>query len=157
MFKKPLKLAGSFALILMVAFAVVGIGFNLYASKYLDAATPYLEQNMPAVVSWDFERLKPLLTPESRAVFETEQGQRVYKMFSKLGRLTSLDAPKFLNAKAGVALDKEPYEVINFSILGHFEAGDVEITLTLVTAGDSYQIDYINMGSDAFLAPPLSD
>ena len=119
--------------------------------QYTEVAQPYLEKNMPAVVSWDFERLRPLLTPESLNEFETERGQKIYKLFSKLGALKSFEEPQFLGAKAGVTISEGAYDIVNFSMLGHFEAGDALFTITLAEDGDSYLIHHININSDAFL------
>lgn len=151
MFKKFLKIIGSFFLVLVILFIGIGIWFAVSSAKYTKVAKPYLEKNMPAVVSWDFEQLRPLLTPESLKVFETERGQKVYKLFSKLGALKSFEEPKFLGAKAGVTVSEGAYDIVDFSILGHFEAGDAQCTITLAAAGDSYLIHYINMNSDVFL------
>ncbi len=106
---------------------------------------------MPIVASWDFERLKPLLTPESLETFETDRGQKIYKMFSKLGQLKSFDEPKFLGAKTGASVGAGAYDIVNFTMLGHFESGDALFTITLATNNDSYLIHYININSDAFI------
>lgn len=151
MFKKFLKIIGSFFLVLIVLFICVGIWFAVKSAKYTEVAQPYLEKNMPAVVSWDFERLRPLLTPESLKEFETERGQKIYKLFSKLGALKSFEKPQFLGAKAGVTISEGAYDIVNFSMLGHFEAGDALFTITLAEDGDSYLIHHININSDAFL------
>lgn len=151
MFKKFLKIIGSFFLVLIIIFICVGIWFAANSSKYTEVAQPYLEKNMPAAVSWDFEQLRPLLTPEALKAFETERGQKVYKMFSKLGALKSFEEPQFLGSKAGATIGDGTFDVVNFTMLGHFEVGDAQVSVTLATSGDSYLIHYININSDAFL------
>lgn len=151
MLKKFLKIIGSFFLVLIIIFICVGIWFSTNSSKYTEIAQPYLEKNMPAVVSWDFEQLRPLLTPEALKEFETERGQKVYKMFSKLGTLKSFEEPQFLGSKAGATIGDGAFEVVNFTMLGHFEAGVAQVSVTLATTDDSYLIHYININSDAFL------
>lgn len=151
MFKKLLKIIGSFFLVLIILFLCVSIWFAVSSSKYTEIAQPYLEKNMPAVVSWDFEQLRPLLTPEALKAFEAERGRKVYKMFSKLGALKSFEEPQFLGSKAGVTIGDGAFDVVNFSLLGHFEAGDAQISVTLAASEDSYLIHYINIRSDAFL------
>ncbi len=151
MFKRFLKIIGSFFLVLIVILVCIGIWSAINSSKYTELAKPYIEKNMPAVVSWDFEQLRPLLTPESLKEFKTERGQKVYKYFSKLGSLKSLEEPQFLGAKTGVSVSHGAYDIVNFSILGQFEAGTAHITLTLAKSGDSYLIHYIHINSDAFL------
>ncbi len=151
MLKKLLKIIGSFFLVLIVIFIGLGIWYALNASKYTEVAQPYLEKNMPAAVSWDFEKLRPLLTPEALKEFETERGQKIYKLFSKLGALKSFEEPQFLGAQTGANINQGAYDIVNFAILGHFEAGDAQFHVTLATHGDSYLIHYININSDAFL------
>jgi hypothetical protein len=135
----------------VVIFIGAAIWYGINSSKYEEVAKPYLEKNMPLVVSWAFEKLKPLLTPQALKAFETERGQKVYKLFSKLGTLKSFEEPQFLNAKTGVTATEGAHDVVNFSIPGHFEQGDAVVTVTLATAGDSYQIHYIHINSDVFM------
>lgn len=151
MFKKLLKIFGSFFLVLIVLFVCFGVWYAINSSKYTEVAQPFLEKNMPAVVSWDFEQFRPLLTPEALKEFETERGQKVYKFFSKLGALKSFEEPQFLGAKTGASVREGAYDVVNFSMLGHFEAGDALFTVTLAAEGGSYLIHYIYVNSDAFL------
>jgi hypothetical protein len=151
MFKKLLKILGSFFLVIIVIFIGVAIWFSFTSSKYTEAAQPFLETNMPSAVSWDFEQLRPLLTPESLKEFETERGQKIYKMFSKLGALKSFEQPQFLSAKTGVSVGVGAYDIVVFSMPGHFEAGDAQISVTLASSEDSYLIHYIQVNSDVFL------
>jgi len=151
MFKKLLKIIGSFLLVLVVIFIGAAIWYSISSSKYEEIAKPYLEKNMPLVVSWDLDKLKPLLTPQARKTFETERGQKVYKLFSKLGKLKSFEEPQFLNAKTGVTVAEGAHDIVNFSMPGHFEKGDAVVTVTLATVGDSYQIHYIHINSDVFM------
>lgn len=151
MFKKVLIVIGSFFLVLIITFICIGIWFAHSSSKYTEVAKPYLEINIPAAVSWDFEQLRPLLTPEALEAFETDRGQKIYKMFSKLGPLQSLEEPRFLGSKTGATTKNGTFDIINFTILGHFEAGDAQVAVTLATSGDSYLIHYIHINSDAFL------
>ncbi|MFT6189242.1 MAG: hypothetical protein ACJAW8_001655 [Oleispira sp.] len=151
MLKKLLKIIGSFFLVLIALLICIGIWFAANSSKYTEIAKPYLDKNMPAVVSWDFSQFKPLLTPEALKEFENERGQKIYKMFSKLGKLKSFEEPAFLGAKTGVTVSEGTYDTVNFSMLGHFEAGDALFTVTLANAEDSYLIHYVNINSDVFL------
>ena len=151
MFKKLLKIIGSFILVLIIIFVCIGIWFSVNSSKYTEIAKPYLDKNMPAVVSWDFAQFKPLLTPEALKEFENERGQKIYKMFSKLGSLKSFEEPRFLGAKTGVTVSEGAYDIVNFSMLGHFDAGDALFTISLATHEDSYLIHFVNVNSDAFL------
>ena len=138
-YQKFLKVIGSFFLVLIIIFACVFIWFGINSSKYTEEAKPYLDTNIPVALSWDFEQLKPLLTPESLEAFETERGQKVYKMFSKLG------------AKTGVTTSSGAFDIVNFSMPARFEAGDAQVSVTLALVDESYKIHYLHINSDAFL------
>ncbi len=151
MFRKFLKIIGSFFLVLIVIFICIGIWSAINSSKHMKVAKPYLDKNMPTAMSWDFEKLKPLLTPEALKEFETVRGQKIYKYFSKLGVYKSFKEPNFLGAKTGVSVTEGGYDLLTFSMLGHFEAGEAMVIVTLAPKDDSYLIHHININSDAFL------
>jgi hypothetical protein len=151
MFKKFLKIIGSFFLVLVALLIGTGIWFGISSSKYTEVAKPYLEKNMPIVASWDFEKFKPLLTPNALKEFENERGQKIYKVFSKLGKLQSFEEPNFLNAKTGATVGDGAFDTVRFSMLGHFETGDAVFTVTLAEIDESYFIQYIGVDSDVFL------
>ncbi len=151
MFTKILKIIGAFFLVLIVIVLCAAIWVAISASEYTESAKPYLEKNIPAIVSWDFEKLRPLLSEEALKNFETERGQKVYRMFSKLGRLVSLEEPQFVSSKSGVTFEEGSFDIVNFSILGHFEAGDALLTISLAQEDEAYSIYYININSDVFL------
>ncbi|ASJ70297.1 hypothetical protein [Granulosicoccus antarcticus] len=151
MFKKLLKIVGTAFLLLLVLAACLATWSYLSASKHTKAAEPYLTKNLPEAVSWDFENLKPLLTPKALEAFETERGQKIYELFSRLGKLKSLEESKFLRSQSGVTTSTGIYDVVIFSTLGHFESGDANITTTLSVVDGSYSIQAININSDIFL------
>ena len=72
-------------------------------------------------------------------------------MFSKLGKLKSFEEPQFLGAKTGVSVGEGAYDIVNFTMLGHFDAGDATFTITLAKDNESYLFHYININSDAFI------
>ena len=151
MFKKLLKIIGSFFLVVFVLLACVAIWFGFNASKYEEVAKPYLQKNMPIFASWDFDKFRPLLSPESLKKFETERGQKIYKMFSKLGKLKSFEDPQFKVAKKGVSVGEGTYDLVNFTMLGHFDTGDAVFTITLAKHDDSYMFHHIKINSDVFI------
>ena len=83
--------------------------------------------------------------------FQTERGRKVVTMFKKLGALKSHEKPQFFGSKRGVSIGEGAYDVVNFVVPAHFEAGDAQITLTLSKSGDKYLIHTININSDVFL------
>ena len=151
MFKKFLKIVGSFFLVLIALLIGIGVWFGVSSSKYTEVAKPYLEKNMPIVASWDFEKFKPLLTPKALKEFENERGQKIYKVFSKLGKLEFFEEPSFLSAKTGATVGGGAFDTVKFSMMGYFEAGSALFTVTLAEVDGSYLIQYIGIDSDVFL------
>lgn len=151
MFKKFLKILGSFFLVLIILLVGGFVWFNLTSAEYVEEATPYLDENLPDALSWDYERLKPLLTPEAEEAFESERGKKVYRFFSRLGQLKSVEEPEFLAAKSGVSIGSGSYDITKFSMLGEFENGPARITVTLASVDTGYKIHYLHLSSDVFL------
>jgi len=151
MLKKLLKILGSFFLVLFILLVGGFIWFSLTSSEYIEEAKPYLDQNLPDALSWDLERLKPLLTPEAEEAFETDRGKKVYRFFSRLGQLKSFEEPEFLAAKSGVSIGTGSYDITKFSMLGEFENGPAQITVTLASVDSGYKIHYLHLNSDVFL------
>lgn len=150
MFKKLLKIIGSFFLVLIIIFIGIGIWFGVSASKHNEIAKPYLQKNMPIFTTWDINKIKPLLTPEALQTFESKKGEKILKFFSKLGKLKSFEEPQFLTAKSGASIGTGSYDIVKFKMLGHFEVEDAIFTITLTTDEDSYLIHYVSINSDAF-------
>ncbi len=110
------------------------------------SVTPYLNKNMPVFVSWDFNKMKVLLSSEALKTFETTKGRKIYKSFSNLGKLKSFESPKF---NASIVELNNKY--IIFTMLGHFEKEDAMFKITLIQDDDSYLIHYIHIQSDIFI------
>ena len=64
---------------------------------------PYLERTLPELTSWRYARLQPLLSPEAEAEFDNKEGQDVYRLFSKLGRLESQGRPEYLGDRSSTS------------------------------------------------------
>jgi hypothetical protein len=142
---------GSIFLLIILGFFSIYIWFSISSEQYLEEASPYLDTNLPIVLNWDFEQLKPLLTTGAAEAFESERGQKVHRMFSKLGKLESIEEPQFVSASSGVSIGAGVYDVVTFSVLAHFETGQAQVSVTLVPDSDSYKIHYLQINSDAFL------
>jgi len=153
--KTVLKIIGSFVLVLAIIFVAAGIWFKTSSSKYDEVAKPFVINNINVITSWDFEKLKPLLTPKASKELDTLKGKKLFRMFSKLGTLQSHEEPMFMGAEAGAGVttgtEDGIYDVVSYSVVGHFSSGDAIILVTLTPANDTYLINYMHINSDAFL------
>jgi hypothetical protein len=151
MFKKLCKIIGSFFLVLILLFIVVGIWFSVSSSNHVEKATPYINRVIPIITSWNYNDLEPNLTDEAQEFFETEQGKKIFKYFSKLGEFTNFEAPTFSKSMSGVTIDNGAYDMVSFTVITHFNKGDALITLTLAQNDNEYKIHNIKINSDVFL------
>ena len=151
MFKKVLKFIGIFLLGFVLLFVVLAIWLSITSSKHTEKATPYLNKNIPLISKWDFEKLRPLLTQPALEQFETEQGQKIFKFFSKLGEAKSFEEPKFVNSKSSVTTTEGAKEMVIFNMGGHFENGYATFTITLESDDYEYKIQHLKINSDVFI------
>jgi hypothetical protein len=151
MFKKLCKIIGSFFLVLILLFIVVGIWFSVSSSNHVEKATPYINRVIPIISSWNYNDLQPNLTDEAQEFFETEQGKKIFEYFSKLGEFKSFEAPIFSKSMSGITIDNGSYDMVSFTVITHFNKGDALITLTLAQNNNEYKIHNININSDVFL------
>ncbi|WP_319557503.1 hypothetical protein [Thiomicrorhabdus sp.] len=151
MFKKILKIVGSFFLVLIILIIAAAIWYSFKSSEYTSDAKPFLQEHMPSILSWDYQKLKPLLAESALEEFETERGQKTYRFFSKLGPLKSLGEIQFTNASSGVDINQGAYDVVTFTMPGYFESGEAQISITLTKTDSSYRVNYLQINSDVFL------
>lgn len=151
MFKKFLKVLGSFFLVLIILLVAVGSWIAFSSSNHEEKVIPYFAKNMPLITTWNIEQFKPLLTSEALAEFETERGQKVLKYFSTLGAPISFEEPEFASSISGVNLANGANEMVTFRVTGNFEKGAAILTITLAVKEETYKIQYIKVNSDVFL------
>ncbi len=150
MFKKLLKIVGAFVLAILVFNAGAIAWYNMSGSKKIEVAKHYVEENIETVVTWDLEQFQSLLTPTALESLQTEKGRKALKIFSKLGKLKSIEEPKLEKGEFRLGTSNSSYDIITFSTLGHFQADDALITITLSKVKNSYSIHSFKVSSDAF-------
>ncbi|SDX01566.1 hypothetical protein [Marinobacter mobilis] len=153
MTNKLLKTAGYLILALTVAAIGTVVWYGINASRNTDIAQPYFDAHLPVIVGWDFDALEPLLTPSLKASFSSDEGQRVFRRLSQLGELQSFEQLQYIGADAQVAVDGGAYDLLQFTLLGHFREGDALVLVTLAQTDDSFLVHGLNIRSDAIAAP----
>lgn len=137
---------------LMIAGLVLySLMFSIKADRYDEIAIPYLNRAIPELASWEFSRLEPLLSPQGREIFKTEQGQSIYRLFRQLGELKSFDKPQYLSEKLNENDDRAgDINLVTYSVPAEFEAGPALITLSLLVEGKTYSIYQFGIHSEIF-------
>jgi nitrogen fixation-related uncharacterized protein len=64
-----------FITLLAAGLLIYTLWFGMKADRYDDTAVPYLESALSIVTSWQFEQLRPLLSPTARLEFENQKVQ----------------------------------------------------------------------------------
>ena len=75
--------------------ALYAFWYGISADKYNQTVIPYLDKSLPEITSWQYSKLKPLFTPEAQSEFETEAGRATFILFTKPGKLQSIDKAQY--------------------------------------------------------------
>ena len=146
--KKILMILGSvFALIILIIGGLI-LSFNLDQKEFDKTAKPYIENNIGKITTWDYKKFKALLTSDAQEAFETEDGKKTIKFFSKLGKPVEFSDAELQHIQNSTDTDKD---ILIYNINGKFENGEALLTITLNYRENSYLIRHININSNAFL------
>ncbi len=148
----PLILQRSLIFIaLMVAGLVLyALWYGIKADRYDETAIPYLESTLPKLTSWEYEQLKPLLSPAARQDFENEEVQAAYRGFSRLGRLKSMEKPQYVADRFDTSEELGDIELVDYKVALQFDSGPAIIKIKLVADGKSYYIHHFGIHSEQF-------
>ena len=141
---------------ILVALTVVLIGGLLIwaasqTSEVTAEATPFIEESVPLISTWEISQFEHLFSIEGRSALNSDEGQKVIEYLSKIGGLKSFDSPTFVKSKSSVATSGESKEIAIFTVEAKFENGAGLFTFVLSKVDSEYKIDRINLNSNAFL------
>ena len=139
--------------LMMAGLVLYALWFGIKADRHDATAIPFLEAAMPMVTSWQYHRLKPLLSPGARQDFENEQVRSAYQAFSQLGQLQSMDRPRYSTSYAGTSQELGDVDVVEYQVTLQFDTGPALIKIKLVTNGESYFIHHFGIQSEIFANP----
>lgn len=143
--------------LLIAGLVVYSLWYGLKADRYDETVVPYLESALPTLTSWQYSRLKPLLSPQAQIEFDTDEGQAVYQLFSKLGRLESIGTPEFLGDRSETSDQLGDIEVVSYQVPLQFESGPGVIKLHLASDGERYYIHHFGIYSEIFAAKTTAE
>jgi hypothetical protein len=141
-----------FFALLIGGLVLYSLWYGIKADRYEETAVPYLESALPKLTSWQYEQLKPMLSPAARLDFENEKLQAAYRSFSQLGQLKSIGKPQYISNRNDTSKALGDFEIINYQVPLQFDSGPAVIKITLVADGKSYYIRHFGFHSEIFAA-----
>ena len=143
--------------LLIAGLVVYSSWYGLKADRYNETVVPYLESALPKLTSWQYAQLKPLLSPQAQIEFDSDEGQAVYKLFSKLGRLESIGTPEYLGDRSETSEVLGDIEVVAYQVPLQFESGPGVIKINLASDGERYYIQHFGIHSEIFAVKSTTD
>jgi hypothetical protein len=137
--------------LLVVGLVVYAAWYGIKADRYDKVAIPYLDSALPELASWRYERLQPFLSPGARVEFDSDEGQAVYQLFSKLGRLESQGKPEYLGERSTTTELLGDIQLLAYQVPLQFETGPAIIKLNLANDGQRYFIHHFGIHSEIFV------
>lgn len=139
-----------FFALLLAGLLSYSVWYGMKADRYDETAIPYFESAIPELTSWQYQRLRPLLSPLARQVFENEKVRMAYQDFNRLGRLQSMDKPQFIANSYDSNAELGDIEVIDYQLVLQFDSGPAAMKIKLVADGKSYYIHHFSIQSEVF-------
>ena len=143
--------------LLIAGLVVYASWYGIKADRYNETVVPYLESALPKLTSWQYLQLKPLLSPQAQIEFDTDKGQAVYNLFSKLGRLESIGTPEYLGDRSETSEVLGDIEVVAYQVPLQFESGPGVIKINIASDGERYYIQHFGIHSEIFAAKTTPD
>lgn len=148
--KKELK---KFIIYVIVVF-VIGISsyffYGSYQSSLYDGrVTPYIQEVLPKISTWDPEIVKQCMAPEVLKTVTDENLRNIMKALAQIGELQSIKEMKFKKKATGGAGDLVQEPVITYTVNAQYSSGDATVTISLLDKGDSYEVYHFNFESEA--------
>ena len=141
-----------FIALLIGGLVLYSFWYGIKADRYEETAIPYLESALPKLTSWQYEQLKPLLSPTARKDFENEKLRAAYLLFSQLGQLKSMGKPQYITDRFDSSTELGDIEVIDYQVALQFDSGPAMIKIKLIADGQSYYVQHFGFHSEIFAA-----
>ncbi|MFT5659271.1 MAG: hypothetical protein ACI9KN_002554 [Gammaproteobacteria bacterium] len=142
-----------FIALMVAGLALYAFWYGITADKYDKTVVPYLDKNLPRITSWQYSKLKPLLTPQAQSEFETKAGRASFILFASLGKLQSTGKPQYGAKGSEMSEGLGEVDVVSYTVPVVFDTGPAVIKLNLVINGDSHIIQHIGISSKLFAQP----
>ena len=134
---------------------VLFIGILAYTgymrSGYDETAVPYIKEVVPVISEWDTEKARQYFIPSAFDDFSDEDVEKLFRWFSKLGKLESMGEPEFTQVYSGTTVQEGASTYVTYTVLARYENGDALLTIQLIDLGDSFAVYQFNVNSNALL------
>ncbi len=139
-----------FLVLLLGGLLLYSFWYGMKADRYDDTAIPYLETAIPKLASWQYEQLKPLLSPAAKLDFENQKMREAYGMFNRLGKFESMEKPQYTSNYSDTSKALGDIEVVDYQVLLQFDSGPAAIKIKLIADGNSYYVHHFGIHSELF-------
>lgn len=147
MFKKILKAIGS-AIAVLVVVIVAASAYSSYKSAgYEKTAVPYVKEVITAFSKWDLEIAKPYFHESITDNTSSEDMLKMFRWFSKLGSLETIEQPQFRNLRSGINTSIGSNSLITYSAKAHYENGEANLTINIIDLDDGFSVYSFNLKS----------
>ena len=136
--------------LMLAGLVLYSLWFGIKAGRYDETAIPYLETAMPMLTSWQYQQLKPLLSPGARLDFENEKVRSAYQAFNQLGQFQSMDRPRYSSSHESSSKALGEVEVVEYQAMLKFDTGPALIKINLLADGESYFVHHFSFQSEIF-------
>ncbi len=149
--KKLLIILGSLFLAIIVLGAI-GIAFVAVRGNALDKESKaYADSAIPAIVTtWSEKELLDRASPEFKKATTIDQLDRLFGVFSKLGRLEKCEPVKGQSLMSATTQEGKRISG-QYTAKATFEKGEATIKLGLIKHGDQWQILGFHIDSPIFM------
>ena len=147
--KKVLMVFGGIFLVIVLAFAGMGLFAWYKSSQYDDTAVPYIKATIPEISTWNTELIKGYMAPQVLDETTDENFEKIINYLSKLGALITLGEPSFTRIHTGANIESGKQTIVTYTIDAVYENGDAVITMSLLDRGNSFQVYKFHINSMA--------
>jgi hypothetical protein len=137
-----------FIALLLTGLVVYALWFGMKADRFDETAIPYLESSIPKLASWQYEQLRPLLSPKAKLDFENKTLREAYQKFNRIGRFESMDKPHYMKSYSGTSEKLGDIKIVEYQVSLKFDSGPSVIKIKLITDGGSYYIHHFGLHSE---------
>lgn len=141
--------------IFVISLVIIGIGVFFWLSKsistHTEYATPFVEEAVPKITSWNLNKFEHLLTNSTLVLFQSKKGEKTLRFLSKVGALVSFEEPKIVKTSKVSNTENGTRNLVIFQVVAHFVKGEGLLTITLVENNKNYLIESIYLNSDSLL------
>jgi len=139
-----------FFVLLVAGLVVYALWFGIKADRFDETAIPYLESAIPSLTSWEYEQLKPLLSPAARRDFENEKVRAAFRSYDRLGQMISMEKPQYLASQSDSSDELGEIEVVDYKVVLQLDSGPAMVKIKLIADGKSYYIHHFGIHSEQF-------